>query len=168
MKTGTLKLFVAATAFAFTLAACSSSEAPPENHPEPESARLFDATTHTELPQPYVLPTGVTTRVDVHYYGADGADITSELIADHYSSLTFTPATFATVASVSGARFVHDVTVAAAAGATSSLEIGWGHDELADERSFGPYAVTAGPSALPAARAADLQIIQGNSQGEHR
>jgi hypothetical protein len=145
MKVRILKLLAATTALAFTLAACSSNEAPAENHPEPESAKLFNATTHTELPQPYVLPTGVTTRVDVHYYGADGADITSELIADHYSSLTFTPTSFATVASVTGARFVHDVTVDAAAGGTSELQIGWGHDTLADERSFGPYPVSAGP-----------------------
>ncbi len=94
---------------------------------------------------PRTLPSGATTRVDVHYYDVDGADITSDLIADHFSSLTFTPASFATVASVAGVRFEHDVTVDAAAGSASELLIGWGHDELADELSFGPYAVTAVP-----------------------
>jgi hypothetical protein len=144
MKTGTLKLLTA-TAFAFTLAACSSNEAPPENHSAPVSAKLFNATTRAELPQPYVFPSGSTTRVEVHYFAEDGDDITSELIADHYSSLTFAPTSFATVASVTDARFVHDVTVDAAVGGTSDLQIGWGHDDLADERSFGPYGVTAGP-----------------------
>ena len=41
MKARTLKLLIGTTAFAFTLAACSSDEAPPENHPEPMSAKLF-------------------------------------------------------------------------------------------------------------------------------
>jgi hypothetical protein len=142
-----LKLLVTTVAAAFTLAACSSNEAPPENHPEPASARLFDAATHTELPQPYALPSGATTRIEVHYYGVDGADITNDLIADHYSSLTFAPTSFATVASVTGLRFQHDVTVDAAPAAASDLLIGWGHDELADELSFGPCAVTASGGA---------------------
>ena len=145
MRGHLLTLLVTTAAAAFTLAACSSNEAPPETHPEPVSARLFDATTHTELPQPYVLPSGATTRVDVHYYDVDGADITADLIAEHFSSLTFTPGSFATVATVAGVRFEHDVTVDAAAGAASELLMGWGHDELADELSFGPYPVTARP-----------------------
>lgn len=152
MKTRALTLMLATTAFAFTLAACSSEEAP-AGHGTPESVKLFDAETHTELPQPYTLPTGSTTRVEVHYYDADGEDINDELIAEHFTSLTFDPGTFATVTSVAGAKFQRDVLVNADPGATSQLTVGYGHDEAADSRSFGPYAVTASEGA-PALRTA--------------
>lgn len=153
MKARTLKLMLATTAFAFTLAACSDNEAPPEGHSTPESVKLFDAATHTELPQPYTLPSGVTTRVEVHFYDADGEDINDELIAEHFTSLTFTPATFATVTSVTDAKFQRDVLVNADPGATSTLLVGYGHDEAADTKSFGPYTVTASEGA-PAVRTA--------------
>ena len=103
MKARTLKLLVATTAFAFTLAACSSSEAPPENHSEPVSAKLFDAGTGVEMPLPYAFPSGGTRRVAVHYYSATGADISAELISEHYASITFTPSNFGTATNVAGA-----------------------------------------------------------------
>ncbi len=153
-KTRTLKLLLATTAFAFTLAACSDSEAPPEGHGTPESAKLFDTATNLELPTPYALPTGTTTRVTVHFYDADGDDISQELIdTGHFTSLTFTPSTFATSAAVAGEVFERDVTVTADPGATAELMIGYGHDAAADSRSFGPNAVTASEGA-PAARTA--------------
>ena len=93
MKARVLKLILATTAFAFTLSACSDTEAP-ASHSTPESVKLFDAATHTELPQPYALVSGATTRVEVHYYDADGDDISDELIAEHFTSLTFDPGTF--------------------------------------------------------------------------
>jgi hypothetical protein len=152
MKSRTLKLVLVTTAFAFTLAACSDTEAP-AGHGTPESVKLFDAGTHIELPQPYTLPTGTTTRVEVHYYDADGDDINDELIAEHFTSLTFDPGTFATVTSVTDAKFQRDVLVNAAPGVTSQLTVGYGHDEAADSRSFGPYTVTASEGA-PAVRTA--------------
>lgn len=143
MKARTLKLLLATTAFAFTLAACSDNEAPAEGHHTPESVKLFDAVTNTELPQPYVLPTGATTHIEVHYYDADGDDINDELIAGHFTSLTFDPSTFATVSEVTAAKFQRDVLVNADPGTTSALTVGYGHDEAADSKSFGPFPVTA-------------------------
>lgn len=152
MKARVLKLILATTAFAFTLSACSDTEAP-AGHSTPESVKLFDAETHTELPQPYALPSGTTTRVEVHYYDADGEDINDELIAEHFTSLTFDPGTFATVTSVTDAKFQRDVLVNADPGATSQLTVGYGHDEAADSQSFGPFTVTASEGA-PAVRTA--------------
>lgn len=152
MKARTLKLMLATAAFAFTLAACSDDEAP-AGHSTPESVKLFDAETHTELPQPYTLPSGMTTRVEVHFYDADGDDINDELIAEHFTSLTFDPGTFATVTSVTDAKFQRDVLVNADPAATAQLTVGYGHDEAADTRSFGPYPVTASEGA-PTARTA--------------
>ncbi len=72
MKARTLKLLVATVAFAFTLAACSSDEVPAETTERRCPRSCSDASTHTELPQPYALPSGTTTRVEVHFYDADG------------------------------------------------------------------------------------------------
>ena len=153
MQSRTLKLMLTTAAFAFALAACSDDEAP-AGHGTPESVKLFDATTHTELPQPYALVSGATTRVEVHYYDADGDDISNELLAEHFTSLTFDPGTFATVSSVAAAKFQRDVLVNAAIGGTAALTVGYGHDEAADSRSFGPFpvAATGAPAVRTAAR----------------
>lgn len=151
MKARALKLMLATTAFAFTLAACSSDEEPGGGHDSPESVKLFNAATNEELPTPYTLPSGSTTRIEVHYYNAHGDDINDELIAEHFTSLTFDPGSFATVTSVTDAKFQRDVLVNAEPGTTSQLSVGYGHDEAADSRTFGPYPVTA--AAVPAAAA---------------
>lgn len=152
MKARALKLIIATTAFAFTLAACSDTEAPSGHH-SPESVKLFDAETNTALPEPYTLPSGTTTRVEVVFYDADGEDINSELVAEHFSSLAFDPASFATVTGVSGEKFQFDVLVNADPGTTADATVGYGHDEAAGERSFGPYPVTASAGA-PSVRTA--------------
>lgn len=152
MKAATLKLLVATTAFAFTLAACSSDEVA-AGHGTPETVKLFDTATSTELSQPYELPSGATTRLTVHFYDADGDDISAAMVDDHFTSITFASAAFATSADVAGEHFQQDVTVFADPGGTSQLTVGWGHDEAADEMSFGPYAVTASAGA-PVARTA--------------
>ena len=113
--------------------------------------QLFDPATSTALPQPYTLPSGTTTRVEVVFFNADGDNINSELVAGHFASLTFDPATFATVAGVTGEKFLFDVLVHADPGTAAAATVGYGHDEQADERSFGPYTVTASEGA-PALR----------------
>ena len=150
MKARTLKLLVAMFAFAFTLAACSSDEVA-GGHGTPEAVKLFNTALGTELTQPYSLPSGTTTRVTVHFYDADGHDISQERIdTGHFTSLTFASASFATSAAVPGEVFRRDVTVFADAGAMSEATIGYGHDAAADERAWGPYPAVAlpGPAAL--------------------
>jgi hypothetical protein len=148
-----MRLMLATTAFVFTLAACSDDEAPPEGHGSPESVQLYDGETGTALPQPYALPSGTTTRVEVVFFDADGENINSELEPEHFSSLTFDPASFATVTPVAGEKFLYDVLVNADPGATAAATVGYGHDEAADESTFGPYTVTASEGA-PAVRTA--------------
>jgi hypothetical protein len=142
MKAHTLRLLLATTAFAFTLAACSSDESAPE-HGTPTSAKLFDTATNTEL-QPIELPASATTRVTVHFYDADGDDISQALIdTGHFTSLTFGSVAFATSAPVSGQVFQRDVTVFADPLQASTVTVGYGHNVDADELAFGPYPVTA-------------------------
>lgn len=152
MKTRTLKLLATTMAFAFTLAACSSDETGGEGHGTPVTVKLFDTATNTEMTVPYELPSGATTRVTVHFYDADGDDISQELIdSGHFTSLTFASAAFATTAGVSGQVFQRDVTVFADPGETSTVTIGYGHDEAADESTWGPYPAVAEEGA-PAIR----------------
>jgi hypothetical protein len=143
MKLRTAKLALVTMAAALTLVACSSNEQPSEAHPVPVSAKLFDPTTNVALPEPYTFPTGVTTRVEVVFYDANGDNIDSDLIAAHYTSIVFTPSDFATVADVASDRFERDITPTVPAGTTATFEVGYGHDALADENSFGPYAASA-------------------------
>jgi hypothetical protein len=128
---------------ASTLAACSDDEAPAAGHGSPETVQLYDVTSGAMLAAPYELPAGTTTRIEVRYYDADGDLLNPEIESDHYTSLTFAPGTFATVAEVAGVRFQRDVTVTASAGATATIAVGYGHDAAADEATFGPFDVTA-------------------------
>lgn len=121
--------------------ACSNDEDGGDGHGQPESVRLFTAA-GDEITAPYGLPSGATTRVEVRFYDEHGDDISEELAAGHQTALNFDPASFATVAPVTGEVFQRDVTVDAAVGTTASLSVGYGHDD-ADERTFGPFAFTA-------------------------
>jgi uncharacterized repeat protein (TIGR04052 family) len=130
------------------LAACSSDEAPSSEHGDPESVKLIDVASGAELPLPYQLPSGATTRVEVQFFDADGELINDAIATDHSTELVFTPGTFATQADVTGERFQRDVTVASAVGTTASVTIGYGHGTATDERIFGPYDVAATAGAV--------------------
>jgi uncharacterized repeat protein (TIGR04052 family) len=140
---------VAAALALAALVACSSDESPSEGHGDPESVKLIDVASGAELPVPYQLPSGATTRVEVQFFDADGELINDYIASDHYTDLVFSPGAFATQADVTGERFQRDVTVAGAVGSTAAVTIGYGHEVAADERVFGPYdvAATSGPAA---------------------
>ena len=86
-----------------------------------------------------ILVSGEPVRVEVRFLH-DGAEITG-IEEDHHASLTFTPATLATVAAVDGQNFQKDVT-GQAQPETGTVMVGYGHDEAADELSFGPIPVS--------------------------
>ncbi len=54
--------------------------------------------------------------------------------------LTFTPADLATTAEVADHHFQKDITAGAEPG-TGTYMVGYGHDEAADELTFGPFDV---------------------------
>jgi hypothetical protein len=147
MKARTLRLLLVITAFAFTLAACSDAETDGESHGQPETAAIFDVESGEEFPANFSLPDGSTTRIEVRFYDADGADISEELIeTGHVTALTFTPGTFASQNLVTDEPFQRDVTIDADPTTQANLVIGYGHD-AADEREFGNYVVTSSQGA---------------------
>ena len=82
---------------------------------------------------------GETVRLEVRFYREEGDQITG-IENEHFAALTFTPSTLATTADVDGSHFQKDVTAAGRI-AEGTYTIGYGHDEAADEESFGPYGV---------------------------
>jgi hypothetical protein len=120
------------------LGACSSEETAPEEHATPVDAKLFIQ--GTEVTPDITLPAGQTVRVEVRFLDANG-DVIVGLEDEHYTALTFSPASLAATAAVTGQRFFVDVTVQAASGAAGTVTVGFGHDALADEGTFGPFDV---------------------------
>ena len=123
--------------------ACSDDESPSGGHGSVESVKLFDVATDTELTSPYQFVAGATTRVEVRFYDGDGNLLNEDLAGSHFTSLVFTPAEFATVANVEGEPFQRDVTATETVGATATVTIGYGHDEAANEQTYGPYDAEA-------------------------
>jgi hypothetical protein len=117
------------------LSACGGDETSPEEGHTPASAAVFVG--GIEVTDALLLPSGEAVRVEVKFYDEHGEEIPG-IDATHFASLTFTPATLATVADVDGEHFQKDVTGGSEAG-TGTYSVGYGHDEAADELSFGPY-----------------------------
>jgi len=119
------------------LGACSSDETGPDVH-TPTTAKLF--VSGVDVTANLVLPAGATTLVVVKFYDQHGDEMTT-IESEHFSTLTFTPTGLATPADVAGHHFQHNVTAQATAGA-GTVMVGFGHDAMADEHSFGPFTVT--------------------------
>ena len=117
------------------LSACGGDETSPEEGHTPASAAVFVG--GTDVTDALVIPSGEAVRVEVKFYDQHGEEIIG-IDATHFASLTFTPSALATVADVDGEHFQKDVTGGAEAG-TGTYSVGYGHDEAADELTFGPY-----------------------------
>ncbi len=124
--------------FALALAACSDDEAPPEEGHHPHSAALFVA--GTDVTDALILPSGETVRVEIKFFDDAGDEITG-IEDEHFGVLTFSPTTLAATQDVDGHHFQKDVTGGAEI-TTGTYTINYGHDEAADEESFGPYPVS--------------------------
>ena len=129
---------VSAAALALTIGGCSSDEAAAPHDHAPASAKLF--VNNVDVTANLVLPAGAVTRVVVKFYHDDGDEILGTEL-DHYAALNFSPGALATTAGVADTHYAFDVSAQAVAG-TGTMLVGWGHDALADELSFGPFPVT--------------------------
>ena len=127
--------YASTVVFALALAACSDDEAPPEEGHHPHSAAVFVA--GAEVTDALTLPAGETIRVEIRFFDDEGHEITG-IEDEHFAALAFTPASLATTQDVDGHQFQKDVTGGGEI-MTGSYMINYGHDEAADEESFGPY-----------------------------
>jgi hypothetical protein len=120
-----------------TVAGCGDSEAP----------SLTDHTVVTydlllndvAVSAPYTFTAGQTVRVRIKFFNAEQQDL-DPVEGEHFGGLTFNPTSLATVSRVAGHNYQFDVTGGTAG--TGTLQVGYGHDELADEVTFDPAGVT--------------------------
>jgi hypothetical protein len=118
-------------------AACGSDEtAPAEDHTPATYNLIVD-----DVPQaaPYALTAGQTSRVQIKFFNAAGEDL-DDVEADHFAGLTFNPIALGTATRLADHHFQFDVTAPSAGSGT--LQVGYGHDDAADEKTFNPVAVT--------------------------
>src|SRR5215203_2541439 len=118
-------------------AGCGGDEtAPTEDHTPATYNLIVDDAPQTA---PYVLTAGQTTRVQIKFFNAAGEDL-DNVEASHFGGLTFSPASLGTATRLADHHFQFDVTAPSVGSGT--LQVGYGHDDAADEKTFNPVAVS--------------------------
>lgn len=137
----TVVWFMPATVSLALIAGCGDSEEPSLTDHTAVSYNLL--VNDVAVTAPYSFTAGQTVRVRIKFFNLTQQDL-DPVEGDHFGGLTFNPTSLATVARVAGHNFQFDVTGGTAGAGT--LQVGYGHDEAADEATFDPEAVTvAGP-----------------------
>jgi hypothetical protein len=131
-----LAVFTTAAALTLATGCGDETQAPAEDHTPVSFTVLIDG---TETAAPFSLTEGQTVRVQLKFANAAGEDL-DEVEATHFAGLTFTPSSLATATRLADHHFQFDVT--GGAPGTGTVQVSYGHDELADEHSFTPAAVT--------------------------
>ncbi len=124
----------------FALACGGDETAPPADDHTPVSYTVL--INGNQVTAPYTLTEGVTERVQLKFLNAASEDL-DDVESQHFAGLTFTPASLATVTRVTDHHYQFDVTGGTAGSGT--VQVGFGHDELADETTFPPANVTVSP-----------------------
>ncbi len=133
---GPLLRLAACAALTFA-AACGSDETQATDEHVPASYTIL--VDGAETSPPFTLTQDQTVRVRLRFLNAAGADL-DDVESDHFGGLTFDPASLATATRVAGRNYQLDV-VGDTPG-TGTVQVRYGHDELADETTFTPVAVT--------------------------
>lgn len=125
--------------------ACSDNEAPPVEDHTPASYNILV----NEVPRtaPYTFTSGQTMRVRIKFFNAAQEDL-DDIENEHFGGLTFNPASLATAVRRADHSYQFDVTGGTAGSGT--VQVSFGHDELADEHAFDPVAVTVTSIGGPA------------------
>jgi hypothetical protein len=124
-------LFLGVAAAALTLA-CSSSEAPAEDH-NPVAFDIDGVVTDTS--DTVVFAAGTNDTVVLTFFNAANDNL-NDVEAEHFSTMTFTPPDSITATRLSAHHFQQHLVIGNVAGQVGDLDIGFGHDTLADEHSF--------------------------------
>jgi hypothetical protein len=104
----------------------------------------YSLTVHdTSATAPYTFVAGQTVRVRITFFNAAQENL-DDIESSHFAGLTFNPLSLTTVARVPDHNYQFDVTALATGSGT--LQVGYGHDDSADEVEFPPAAVTILPS----------------------
>jgi hypothetical protein len=130
-------LTLVAAAMAALGSACGNGDElqPNEDHTPVSYNLLID---DQPVSPPYTFVDGETARVRIKFFNAAGEDLDSEE-AGHFARLTFNPITLATAVRLDDHHYQFDVTGGTAGEGT--LQVGYGHDDFADETVFDPAPV---------------------------
>ncbi|MFN8652481.1 MAG: hypothetical protein U0133_11295 [Gemmatimonadales bacterium] len=119
---------------AAVVAACNSDEATgTEDHTPVRMQLVVDGDTMTT--DTLFLPFGGTVTVRGVFFNAADESLDPHE-GEHWSKLTFNPGSLATAAVDTAHHYQHTVEVHGAANATGTVDVGYGHDELADEHTL--------------------------------
>ena len=126
-------------------AACGGGQtAPPAADHTPVSYTvLINA---NQVTVPYTFTAGQPVRVRLKFLNAASEDL-DDIEAEHFAGLTFNPAALATVTRVADHNYQFDV--AGGTPGTGTIQVSFGHDELADETTFPSADVTVSPARVP-------------------
>lgn len=116
------------------VAACGGSEATAtEDHTPVRMVLIVGTDTMTTDTLFLHATTSVTVR-GIFFNAADESLDPHE--GEHWSKLTFNPGTLGTAAVDSAHHYQHTVVVTGAGGASGTVDVGYGHDVLADEHTL--------------------------------
>jgi hypothetical protein len=132
----TLLRLAACTALPLAVA-CDSNETQPNEDHTPVTYTIF--VDGVETAPPLTLAGGQTVRVRLTFFNAADEDL-DDVESSHSGGLAFEPASLAAVAPVTGHNYQFDVTGGTPGSGT--VQVGYGHDEDADEHTFEPVAAT--------------------------
>jgi hypothetical protein len=130
-----------ASALLFAVACGNDETAPPADDHTPVSYTVF--IDDIQATAPYTFVQGQTARVRLKFLNAASEDL-DNVESTHFAGLTFTPGALATVTRVPDHHYQFDVT--GGAPATGTVQVSFGHDELADETPFSPVDVVVDPA----------------------
>ena len=130
-----------AIALVLAAAGCGNDEtAPSSDQHTPVSYTLL--INGNERTPPFTFVAGQTVRVRLKFVNSQGEDL-DEVETEHFAGLTFDPGSLATATRLTTNHYQFDVTGQAPGSGT--LQVSFGHDELADEHTFPEAAVTVTP-----------------------
>ncbi len=119
---------------ALAIGGCGSDEATAsEDHTPVRMLLIVGSDTMTT--DTLFLPAGQTVTVRGSFYTA-ADDNLDDHEAEHWSRLSFNPGTLATAVVDGAHHYSHEVAVQGAPNATGTVEVGYGHDALADEHTL--------------------------------
>jgi hypothetical protein len=119
----------------FAASACNSDESSKETDEHDPVRVVFIVGGDTLTGDSLFIPAGQTVLVRGIFLNAADASL-DDVEGEHWSKLSFDPTTLATAVVDVDHHFQHQVTVNGAANAKGIVDVGFGHDELADEHTL--------------------------------
>lgn len=122
--------------------ACDSDESTKETDEHDPVRVVFVVAGDTLTGDTLFIPVGQTVTVRAIFYNPADESL-DPVEGEHWSKLSFDPGTLATAVVDVDHHYSSEVTVTGAANAKGIVDIGYGHDELADEHTLhAPVRIT--------------------------